>query len=625
MAQSPPAKPLLWMLLSELSRPELHLAIPSIAWMAADAGAVFECYLESPRSGELFAQTGSTILGGNHHQAFNYLNAAFNVHYILLGSPSVFASSINAFGAAVIAQADTACELYATLLKQAGVSRPKAIIAAPTEPVPVPGRPDTRIDLGPYLFPEIVFRRALAIPAAQVERAETVIAGMPETERCCLFLTDAQRKAVETMWPQVREIDRLQTGDDIGAVTLRITQRWMHAASGVVFGDPPVVLSQLAAHCYQRRVAVFAPRVPLPPDQVHVSAYTEAHSSIAQAAGQIACEIGNRVLVGRQTGDGDLFEWSKRGVCIQIVDPNRPAFPSVTAAQHPWTATDRTLFDLEPDDAQLRQWMDEGKVLATLIWHSGEVAHNEAILNLIELAARSGVKMGIGVHAQRYESCPQLWELINVQRDKGGAQGLIEPVLHSGGLGVLAECNCPPDALAGHCREALSRIEKIAGRAGRPLGYYAFMDSDLATLTRIDPAIFHAIESAGLEYVISSAMPGRNRIVHRAPGCIVINQSCRVVHGASPFVRITTADDLNTSGHTQPGWLIGTLDAPVVAYMPYIWRHGWKLMQIIERLTRSPQYINVTPRTIARYARMLADRGIVPIASPNPAPRTDQP
>ncbi len=621
MAHPPSNKPLMWMLLSDTSRADLHLVIPSLAWMAEDVGAVFECYLESPRSGELFAQTGSTILGGYHHHAFNYLNAAFNVQYILLGSPSVFASTIKAFGAAVLAQAETPCDLYAALLKQPGVNQPKAVIAAPTEPVAVPGQREERINVGAYLSPEILFRRALAIPSAQVPQAETLITGMPDIERCSLFLPDTQQKELEATWPEAREIDRIQTGDDIGAITLRIAQRWKHAAGGVVFGDPPVVLSQLAAHCRERKVAVFAPRAPLPPEQVHVSAYTEAHSPIARAAGQIASEIGNRVLVGRQTADGELFEWSKQGVCIQIVDPNRPAFPSVAAVHHAWAPSDRTLFDLEPDDAQLRQWMDEGKVLATLIWHSGEVAHNEAMLNLIELAGRTGVKMGIGVHAQRYESCPQLWELINVPRERGGARGLIEPVLHSGGLGVLAECNCPPHALAAHCQEALSRIEKITGRAGRPLGYYAFMDSDLATLTRIDPAIYQAIELAGLEYVISSAMPGRNRIVHRTSGCVVINQSCRVVHGASPFVRITTADDLNTSGHTQPGWLIGTLDAPVVAFMPYIWRHGWKLMQIIERLTRSPQFVNVTPRTIARYARMLADRGIVPIASPNPAPK----
>jgi hypothetical protein len=300
---------------------------------------------------------------------------------------------------------------------------------------------------------------------------------------------------------------------------------------------------------------------------------------------------------------------------MDIRDPSRPPFPIVAAVTHEWDSAAEAWPDTEPDDAQLARWADEGKVLATLIWHSGEVAHNEAMLNLVELASRTGVKMGVGVHAQRYETCPQLWELIDVPRERGGVKGLIEPVLHSGGLGVLAECNCPLEMLKRHCQQAMNRIRWIAGDAGAPRGYYAFMDSDLATLSTVRPALYEAIESAGLEYVISSAFPGRNRIVHRTPRCVVVNQSCRVVHGASPFVRITTADDLNTSGHTHPGWLIGTLDAPVVAFAPYIWRHGWKLMEIIDRLTGSDQYINVLPRTVARYARLLAERGQVPLTA----------
>jgi hypothetical protein len=366
-------------------------------------------------------------------------------------------------------------------------------------------------------------------------------------------------------------------------------------------------------------VAVYAPRAPLAPGRIVCSGYAESTSPIAADAARLAQEVGNPVMVGRQTGDGDLFEWSRQGVCLEIIDPNRPAFPVVAAVPHVWVRPRQTVYDLEPDDAQLGRWAEEGKVLATLIWHSGEVAHNEAMLNLVELASWSGVKMGIGVHAQRYETCPQLWELIAVPREKGGVMGLIEPVLHSGGLGVLAECNCPPEALGRHCRQALERIGRLAGPAGTPRGYYAFMDSDLPTLTAVNPRLYDAVEAAGLEYVISSALPGRNRIVHQTPRCVVVNQSCRVIHGASPFVRLSTSDDLNTSGHTHPGWLIGTLDAPVVAFAPYIWRHGWKLMEIIERLTRWPQYVNVTPRTVSRYARLLVDRGLVPAGGETPA------
>jgi hypothetical protein len=265
----------------------------------------------------------------------------------------------------------------------------------------------------------------------------------------------------------------------------------------------------------------------------------------------------------------------------------------------------------EPSDAQLRQWAAEGKVLSTLIWHSGEVAHNEAMLNLCDLAGFTGVKMGLGVHAQRYETAPQTWEMIQVARDRGGLRGLIEPVLHSGGLGVLVESVFPPDQLRENIAEALGRIEKIAGFEGRPRGYYAFMDSDLATLTQLCPGAYEAAAASGLEYFVSSARPGRSRILHQAGNTLVLNQSYRVIHGASPFVRITHREDLGTFPGPGPGWTIGVLDAPVIAFGPYMWRKGSMFMEIVDWL-RSPHSINVLPHTISRYARILVELGLLP-------------
>ena len=64
---------------------------------------------------------------------------------------------------------------------------------------------------------------------------------------------------------------------------------------------------------------------------------------------------------------------------------------------------------------------------------------------------------------------------------------MIEPILHCGGMGVMAECGCPPEALKRHCVRAMKEIEEIAGKAGMPKGYMAFMDTDLKTLTQLHP------------------------------------------------------------------------------------------------------------------------------------------
>jgi hypothetical protein len=605
------SKPRLWLLFSELRNPELGYVIPTVAWMAGDAGVLFETYLESEREGRLFAETGSTVIGGHHHQQFNYLCAAFEVSILRLGRSAVFDSSVRVFGLPVIAEGANPSQLYAMLLSRPGVPRPGGCFLGPRSTVSI-GR--SQVALPPYLFPEILHRRALGASSIHAVALRRLCAEQ-ESIRCfAAFLTPGELKVARKAWPKLVVIDRARSRDTWGTVTLRIARRWKRKSRGVVFGDPPAVLSQLATHCRHARVALYQPAHPLPPAAIAVSHYIETTSPIATATARLAVEIGNRLITGRQTGDGDIFEWSRHGVSIQIIDPNRPAFPAVECITHPWEKRDSTA-TAEPSDAQLRRWSRENKVLTTLVFHSGEVAHNEAMLALIEMAGWTGLKLGLGVHAARYETCPQLWELIGIPPSRGGALGLVEPLLHSGGLGVMAECNCPPPLLRENCAAALARIREIAGPANVPRGYYAFMDSNLDRLDHVRGDLFSAISSTGLDYIISSALPGRNRILWRArnSGCLALNQSPRVVHGASPFVRATTPEDIHTSmGSTGPGWMIATLDAPVISFSPYIWRHGGRFLRLIEEELRGEGRINVTPHVVARYARIVDEQGFLP-------------
>ena len=599
-------KPILWLLCADISRPDLPLVLPSVAWMARESGAMFECYLEAERDGKLFGRTGSTVLGGAHHQAWNYLHAVFDVRHILWGETALWNSSIAAFQAPVLAQSDSLCELYQTLL--AGCeTKPQSVVVMPESAIEIEG---STVEFGPYCFPEVFYRQAVALPPSAFAREETqaFLGRIGSPARHALFLNDAEKASMGAH----QEIDALREGDDIGSISLRIANRWKHKAKGVVFGDPPAVLSQMASHCRAARVAVFAPKTLLPSHQVETSQYTEATSRIADETARLALEIGNRIIVGRQTGDGDILRWSQSGCCIQIIDPNRPAFPIVEAVPHVWAAPDADIFENEVSDTKLREWAREGRILTTLMWHSGEIAHNEAMLNLFELASWRGLKMGIGVHAQRYETAPQTWELLSIARSKGGVRGLIEPVLHSGGLGVLGEMFCPPETLRAHCEEALNRIRALAGKGNTPRGYLAFLDTDLATLQTTKPEIYDAIADSGLEYAISSVSPGRNRIIAQQEGFIALNQTPRVVHSASPFVRITTSQDLNTAQRLAPGWLIGTLDAPVVSFSPYIWREGSQFMGLVDALLKRRDCINVLPHTVARYAHILRDEGYLP-------------
>jgi hypothetical protein len=608
----PSPKRRLWLLLAALRDPEISYVLPTVAWMAKDAGVLFESYLESEREGRLFAETGSTVIGGHHHQQFNYLCAAFDVAVIVFGRSDIFASSLATFGLPIIAFASAPAELYQQLMGQPAARAPDGVFIGPAGAVNVA---EASFPIASYLFPEVLYRRALGASTRQLGPVCELLKASGGGGAWTAFLTRAAASGLRKSGLQFQMVDQIRPDDTVGSLTLRVAQRWKKSARGVVFADPPVVLAQLASHCQHERVAIYSPAQAMSPSSVRVSHYAETVSPMARAAGDLAVEIGNREITGRQTGDGDIFEWSRRGVSIQIVDPNRPPFPVAAEVPHRWQQNPAGSSDIEPSDTQLRRWAKENRVLTSVIFHSGEVAHNEAMLALVELTAWSGLRLGLGVHAARYETCPQLWEMIGVSVDRGGARGRVEPLLHSGGLGVMAECNCPAALLQENCERALARIRGIAGQDNTPRGYYAFMDSNLDRLDRVRGDLFTSIGKSGLSYIVSSALPGRNRVLWKSDRsrCVAITQTPRVVHGCSPFVRATTAEDLQTTtGATGPGWILATLDAPVISFAPYIWRHGDRFIRLVEQELMGLGRINVTPGVIARYAKILLEQRVLP-------------
>ena len=204
---------------------------------------------------------------------------------------------------------------------------------------------------------------------------------------------------------------------------------------------------------------------------------------------------------------------------------------------------------------------------------------------------------------------PQLWELLSVERSQGGVWGLIEPILHCGGMGVMAECGCPPEALKRHCVRAMKEIEEIAGKAGMPKGYMAFMDTDLKTLTQLHPELYHAVEEIGLDYFISSALPGRNRILYQGKSMIAFNLTPRNVCSGSPYVRMSVMEDIVECERTAPGWIMGGARLAWSSHLrPYIWNRGSKFMEVVNWMVQG-ETINVLPHTISRYIRILKKWG----------------
>jgi hypothetical protein len=411
-------------------------------------------------------------------------------------------------------------------------------------------------------------------------------------------------------------IDTVKPDDSVGSFSKRLALRWLSRLKGVAFGDKEAIRSQIANLCRKKYAALFENIVPKSSIEIKDDPYVENFSPIADDVAKIAKSIGNPVIVGRQTGDGDIIEWSRQGVCIEIMDPNRPTFPIIETVEQPWaikTDEKKSIYDENPSDELLDEWIKEKRILTTIMVHSGEMAHNEAVANLFELLILKNFKMGIGVHVARYKTLPQVFELLSISDRYGGVLGYAEPVLHSGGRGVLAEAYCPPELLTEHCLQAIEEIEKICGKANIPKGYMSFMDSNFSSFREMNVATYKAVEKAGMEYYISNSRPGRNQILYNSNQMVALNQTTRKYYWGSPFVRSSTFDDVReTSPLIAPGWLITTIDSPVIAFNSYIWEKGSRFLEMIEYLKNGDHFINVTPSVISRYARKLMDMKVVP-------------
>lgn len=567
------------MLISNLGQPEISVVIPTMAWIAEEHELVFEAYLESERDGKLFAKTGSTVIGGGHFHQFNYLNACYDITYVIYGYAELYQSSIKTFGAEILVETGDICELYDALKNKYQITEERIVLFDNA----YVKKGTNSHEFFPYFYPEVLFRKAWGYIGEKTDYPE------------CKDLT---------------YIDALAADEKVESISSKVSEHFEDETKGVAFGDPDAILSMMATLCRDRYVSIYGPVEKKDNKDIVVSNYTEEATCVIEDIQRLTEKCGNKVVVGRQTGDGDIFELGRRGISIKIIDPNRPPFLSVATVKHCWNNRKLGWDEEEPDDEQLIKYARQGKILTSLIWHSGEIAHNEAMVNLMDLASFTGIKMGVGVHAARYQTCPQHWELLSVDRSQGGVRGLIEPLLHCGGMGIMTEFNCPPEYLKKHCELAKAEIEEIAGKAGMPKGYMAFLDTDLKTLTHIDENIFKTAEDVGLEYFISTALPGRNRILYNGKQLIAFNQTPRNVCAGSPYVRMSVVEDLYESEKVLPGWVIGMLDSPVVSFSPYIWSKGNRFMEILNWMVHG-EVINVLPHTISRYARILQELGYI--------------
>jgi hypothetical protein len=129
-----------------------------------------------------------------------------------------------------------------------------------------------------------------------------------------------------------------------------------------------------------------------------------------------------------------------------------------------------------------------------------------------------------------------------------------------------------------------------------------------------------AVRDAGFEYAFTKSGFGPvPRVVTGIDGLTVLNHTAGRWDGWTPFVTVNALADIKVAERQLarrhgPGWLVGMLDTCLWTFTGPIWGRATELNAICRLITgggRSGRLVNVTPRTVARYARILAEEGHV--------------
>jgi hypothetical protein len=649
------ARPRLLLFLASGSDPARFAVGPALAAAAERSGWRFECYYDALRRGRHFGggdpsaappgwPNGSLVAGGRHADELRWL--ASNHQLSALGDPSsALWPVLDEVGAEALARSTAPSELYEAAFARLGEPVPRRVLVVDASP-----QGPLNVVLAPYLFPAFLTGE----PAVGLDAA----AG-PQALAADRFDGLFAESAVSWLDSNDGEV-----GDrDYADLTAELAERHSEWARGVLLGDPDLVAAQLGraarlrlAPLYGRPQADALARAPLFVSTAHEPVY------------------------GRQYDDHDFFALARCGHGLQVVDPG-PPFESGRGLGPvpPGGETPR-----EPDEDQLERWAREGRVLSTLLFWCGMIRELDCLPRLIDLVAETGLAAGLVTTAEVLElagGSPLF--LLGVPRERGGASGLLEPLLGSTGRGVAAETSLPRESFAAGLSEALAAASARLPPPLRPEGWWPLLDTPLqpvrpphfawrsgrprllftprgaptaqrgerttgqrdlravaGTLVRrtsidrlfeprrpfedqrpgqLSSSVAEAVREAGFTFMWTKAAFGRPAVAYRSDDFVALTLTAGNWDGWSPFYTVGGVRDLRRAERRllngdRPGWLVGTIDTPLWALSGELLERGADLYRMADLTARggtSGRLVNVTPRVVARYARVLEKLGLL--------------
>lgn len=669
MSERPAAELLLYLASSDDPQ---RLAIgPALAAVAERAGWAFECYYDALRRGRHYgggdpaaapagAAAGALVVGGDHAERAARLCMLYSVS--ALGDPAspLWPPLARASGEE-LGRSAAPGELYAAALDRLGVPPPDLALVLDAKPQGRHG-----VVTAPFLYPALLDGpQALALEASAgaAEREALERLGVRRfvgvglaPERAAAFpggLDAHQQLDVSAGW---------------AAFTAQAAARHRAWGRGVLLGDPEVVAAQLPK---ARRLRLL-PLHGRPQTEVVRAAQEVVRTATEPVFGRQWDDRDFFELAhaghGLQVVDpGPPFDAAGAAPLPLPEPPPGEAEPEPGDAElERWASEGRVLVTLLLWSGMLRE-MDclprlvdlvaltdvrAGLVVTAETFDAGV---GEALELLSVPPPRGGVlgrlepllgSTGRGVAAEAYLGGDRLgqhlgeavasierrapaalrprgwWPLLDAplvaRRELPLARRGRRPVVRFHPRGEPALAVAPADDSGP--RPARRDLRALVGRAVRATRLDSFLEEarpyDGWRPGEPDDGVVAAVRDAGFEYMWSKSRFGEPRVLRRDGDFVVLPFTAGNWDGWSPFYTVGDVGALFRAERRllrrrEPGWLASTIDSPLFALPGEVWENGARLHAVARAVAqggRSGELVNVTPRVVARYARLLADR-----------------
>jgi hypothetical protein len=650
-------RPALLLLLAPADHPHRDAVCSTLAWLAAAEGSLFECYYDSHRTGSHFGgaapgtaaaaeMRGGTFTGGRHLEQFSLLLQRFRCTVACLGR-TAWEGPLEQAAVPVRAWSDDVAEFYRQVFTTSREPWPDTLLVVGEGDCP-------GVPLAPFAFPEVVHRRLLAIAGGDPSARAALGAG----------------RTVESIWLDAEDRvpgDRAlpaPEGASVAEQTAWMAQRWAAQTSGFLLGDPELVARWIPAaarhgwaplHGLPQTDAVDRVAARLQPGSVVVGRQQDDRDFLALSrlgAGFQLVDPGRPpfpvlreapvrwprwTATADEPDDGELHAWARQGRVVSTL-----LF---------WTGMARELESLYA----------LADVLSLTGLHAGLVLTTESFLGMPQppltlatvprqlggLAPRVELLLASGGQGALLEAeappgtvgamLGRARELLAEVLGEGAAEvrgwwSVMDAPLQHRGTHRLGLRRQAPFVAVRYRQRDIAEQAAAGAAAGRRSLRTVVRDSPLRHLAEpLRPfdgwvpgppsrSLLAEVRDAGFEYAFTkSGFGGPPRVVAGVDGLTALTYTAGRWDGWTPFVTVNTLADLRRAERRllrrgRPGWLAGALDACLWAFSGPLWSRATDLHAICAWMAAggsSGRLLNVTPRTAARYAAVLAAEGQV--------------